>query len=117
MDIGGSVVWHASVRSNPYAPSRWALASARKELARADAGGVSRPRGRVSPHRPTALPCRRGEVLSSSSPVPPHLSRYPDLNAPRLAPILGLREGLAMLVGIVIGVGILRTPGLIADHL
>jgi APA family basic amino acid/polyamine antiporter len=36
---------------------------------------------------------------------------------PRLAPILGLREGLAMLVGIVIGVGILRTPGLIAGYL
>jgi APA family basic amino acid/polyamine antiporter len=39
------------------------------------------------------------------------------MTPPRLAPILGLREGLAMLVGIVIGVGILRTPGLIADHL
>jgi len=39
------------------------------------------------------------------------------VSAPRLAPILGLREGLAMLVGIVIGVGILRTPGLIAGYL
>jgi APA family basic amino acid/polyamine antiporter len=39
------------------------------------------------------------------------------MSAPRLAPILGLREGLAMLVGIVIGVGILRTPGLIAGYL
>ena len=39
------------------------------------------------------------------------------MTAPRLRPILGLREGVAMLIGIVIGVGILRTPGLIATHL
>ena len=39
------------------------------------------------------------------------------MTVPRLKPILGLREGLAMLVGIVIGVGILRTPGLIAGYL
>jgi APA family basic amino acid/polyamine antiporter len=39
------------------------------------------------------------------------------VSAPRLAPILGLREGVAMLIGIVIGVGILRTPGLVAQHL
>ena len=39
------------------------------------------------------------------------------MTLPRLKPILGLREGIAMLVGIVIGVGILRTPGLIAGYL
>jgi basic amino acid/polyamine antiporter, APA family len=39
------------------------------------------------------------------------------VNAPRLAPVLGFREGFAMLVGLTIGVGILRTPGIIAGYL
>ncbi len=52
-------------------------------------------------------------------PRPPSSPRPPDPGtSPRpLARILRVRDGVAVTVGIVIGAGILRTPGLIADYL